>query len=165
MNKAEKEILKQFEQENIIANLARYELCYQIALEFLVQQTEFDEASALEKLQTMQLEIEPENLFYTVIALIRGRKSFKNFKEAFEKEIQQHACINALEDYLKNDTQLLHPEMFLEQTIENINHDIFFNDRMQKIFEEEYDNELIRWKSIINKELASEIKQTAVSML
>jgi uncharacterized protein YeaO (DUF488 family) len=165
MNKAEKEILKQFEQENIIANLARYELCYQIALEVLVQQTEFDEASALEKLQTMQLEIEPEHLFYTVIALIRSRKSFKNFKETFEKEIQQHACINALEDYLKNDTQLLHPEMFLEQTIENINNNTFFNARMQKIFEEEYDNELIRWKSIITKELASEIKQTAVSLI
>lgn len=165
MNKAEKEILKQFEQENIIANLARYELAYQIALEVLVQRTEFDEASALQKLQTMQLEIEPENLFYTVIALIRNKKTFKNFKQEFEKELQQHACINALEDYLRSDSQLLHPEMFLEQTIEEINDNKFFNTAMQKIFEEEYENVLIRWRSIINKNLAQEIKQTAISML
>lgn len=165
MNKIEQEILKQFEQDNIIRNLACYELCYQIALEFLVEQTEFDHNCAIKKLETMQLEIEPENVFYTVLALVRTRKDFKNFKVEFEKELEKHACINALEDYVRNDTQLLHPEMFLEQTIENINNNTFFNDKMRKIYQEEYENVLIRWKSIINKDLASEIKQTAMTLL
>lgn len=165
MHKIEQEILKQFEQESIIKNLAHYELCYQIALEFLVQQTEFDQSSALKKLESMKLEIEPENVFYTVLALVRNRKDFKNFKTEFEHELEKHACINALEDYVRNDKQLLHPEMFLEQTIENINENHFFNDRMKSIYKEEYDNTLIRWKSVINKELANEIKQTAITLL
>lgn len=165
MNPIEQEILRQFEQDNIIQNLASYELYYQIALEFLVEQTEFDHTSALKKLETMQLEIEPENVFYTVLALIRSQKDFKSFKTKFKKELEKHACINALEDYVRNDTQLLHPEMFLEQTIENINDNTFFNDKMRKIYQEEYENVLIRWKSIINKKLASEIKQTAMSLL
>jgi hypothetical protein len=161
MNKVEKEIKKQFEQEPIIANLTRYELSYQIALEFLVQKTEFDQKSAYKKLNEMQLEIEPENVFYTVLALLRTQNEFFNFK----KELEKHAYINALEDYVKNDTQLIHPEIFLEQTVEDINSNQFFNEKMRKIFEEEYDNTLIRWKTIITKELALEIKQTALSML
>lgn len=164
MNNAEKEILKQFEQEQIINNLARYELCYQIALEFLAQQTEFDEESAYKKLDMMNLEIEPENVFYTVVALIRGEKEFVKSQKEFEKDLEKHACINALEDYLRSDTQLIHPEMFLEQTIETINSNVFFTQRMEEIFKEEYDNVIIRWKLIITKELAEEIKKTALNM-
>jgi len=165
MTKAEKEIEKQFEQENIIANLTRYELSYQIALEFLVQKTEFDQESAYKKLHEMQLEIDPENVFYTVLALLRTENEFSHFKEKFKKELEKHAYINALEDYIKKDTQLIHPEIFLEQTVEAINSNQFFDEKMRKIFEEEYDNTLIRWKTIITKELALEIKQTAISML
>jgi hypothetical protein len=164
MNTTEKEILKQFEQEHIIQNLARYELCYQIALEFLVQQTEFDEESAYKKLDLMHLEIEPENVFYTVVAIIRGEKEFVKSQKEFEKKLEQHAYINALEDYLRSDTQLIHPEMFLEQTIETINENHFFTQKMQHIFNEEYENVILRWKLIITKELAKKIQETALSM-
>lgn len=164
MNTTEKEILKQFEQEHIIQNLARYELRYQIALEFLVQQTEFDEESAYKKLDLMHLEIEPENVFYTVVAIIRGEKEFVISQQEFEKKLEQHAYINALEDYLRSDTQLIHPEMFLEQTIETINENHFFTQKMQNIFNEEYENVILRWKLIITKELAKKIQETALSM-
>lgn len=45
-----------------------------IALEFLVQKPEFDQESAYKKLNEMQLEIDPENVFYTALAILRTQK-------------------------------------------------------------------------------------------
>lgn len=165
MNQAEKEILNQFTYDNLIENLSKYELYYQISLEYLVQQTEFDKDSALAKLEKMQLEVDPEQVFYTIIAITRNWKDFSTFEKNFSQELQKHASINALEDYVKNDPDLLHPEIFLDETIEKINNEEFFTDKMKKFFDEEIDNIHVRWQTIVPKELAENIKSVALSMI
>ncbi|WP_419769609.1 MAG: hypothetical protein ACNI3C_09710 [Candidatus Marinarcus sp.] len=165
MTKNEKSVLEQFSYEHILDNLAKYELYYQISLEYLVQQTEFDKDSALKKLEEMALEIEPENVFYTIIAITRNCNNTNTCKANFENELQKHASINALEDYVKKDKELIHPEMFLEETVEKINSGNFFNEKMKAFFDEEYDNILIRWQTIITEKLAENIKEIAQNML
>lgn len=165
MTQTEKEIINQFAYDNLITNLSKYELYYQISLEYLVQQTEFDKESALAKLEKMQLEVDPEHVFYSIIAITRSWKDFSTYKDKFDTELQKHASINALEDYVKNDPDLLHPEIFLDETIEKINNESFFNQKMKQFFDEEIDNILIRWQTIVPKDLAENIKSVALSMM
>lgn len=165
MTQAEQEILNQFSYDHLIENLSKYELYYQISLEYLVQKTEFDKDSALEKLEKMHLEVDPEHVFYSIIAITRSWQDFSTYHEKFETELQKHASINALEDYVKNDPDLLHPEIFLDETIEQINSGDFFNKKMQEFFNEEIENILMRWKTIVPKDLAENIKDIALSMV
>jgi hypothetical protein len=164
MDKIEKKLSEQFNYENIVKNLAVYELAYQIALEYMVQLTEFDKQSALEKIEQMQLEVDPERVFYSIIAITRTWENIEKFDKEFYNELKKHACINALEDYIKNDKDLMHPEAFLEEMVTKINLGVFFNDKMNYFFNAELDNVILRWKSIISSNLAQDIRQTAISM-
>ena len=165
MNKMEKKLAQEFNYDNIVKNLAVYELAYQIALEYMVQLTEFDKQSALDKIEQMQLEIDPERVFYSIIAITRTWENIDNYDKEFYNELKKHACINALEDYIKNDKDLMHPETFLEEMVAKINVGIFFNDKMKQFFDEQIDNVVLRWRSVISSHLADDIKKTANSML
>lgn len=161
----EEHIKQEFEHEHIIENLSKYELFYQISLANIVSQSEFDVQSTYKKINELSLDIDPETVFYTILAVIRHMDNTDNFEEKFTKELQRHASVHAIEDYIKNDKELIKPEIFLQNTLEKINENKFFTENMQKQFDSEYKISLNRWKQIIAKELSSEIRTKALEIL
>ena len=161
----EQQIKTQFEHEKIIENLAKYELYYQISLSHIVSQSEFDVKSTYKKINELSLDIDPETVFYTMIAIIRHFDETSDFEELYQVELQKHASVHALEDYVKKDKDLLNPETYLESVIEKINEGIFFTNTMQKQFDSEYKISLNRWHNIIAEELSYEIKSKALGIL
>ncbi len=161
----EKHIKEQFEHDKIIENLAKYELFYQISLSNIVSQSEFDIKSTYKKINELSLDIDPETVFYTIIAIIRHFDDSNSFNDEYLKQLQKHASIHSLEDYVKKDKDLLHPETFLDLIIEKINSETFFTDKMQKQFDNEYKISINRWQNIIAEELSYEIKSKALAIL
>ena len=163
--KIEEQIKTQFEHKKIIENLAKYELYYQISLSHIVSQSEFDVKSTYKKINELSLDIDPETVFYTIIAIIRHFKETSNFEEDFLIELQKHASIHALEDYVKKDKDLLNPETYLESVVKEVNDGSFFTAAMQRQFDSEYKISLNRWQNIIAEELSHEIKSKALGIL
>lgn len=157
----EKEIQKQFTQDKIIENLCKYELFYQISLHSLVRRSEFDIESTIEKLDELALEIDPENVFYTIIAITRHYEKENDFKVNFEEDLQKYASVQALQDYVKNDSEMNNPEIFLESMLEVINENKFFDEKMKREFDLDYGTNLNRWKNIITETIATQILQNS----
>ncbi len=161
----EEQIKAQFDHEKIVENLAKYELYYQISLSHIVSQSEFDVKSTYKKINELSLDIDPETVFYTIIAIIRHFKDTDDFGKDYLIELQKHASVHALEDYVKKDKDLLNPETYLESIVEKINDGTFFTDIMQRQFDSEYKISLNRWHNIIAEELSYEIKSKALGIL
>ncbi|NQY94641.1 MAG: hypothetical protein HRT43_10775 [Campylobacteraceae bacterium] len=161
----EDHIKEQFEHQKIIENLARYELYYQISLSHIVSQSEFDVKSTYKKINALSLDIDPETVFYTIISIIRHFDDSISFQKNYIKELQKHATIHALEDYVKKDKELLKPETFLASIVEQVNEGTFFSEKMQKQFDSEYKISTNRWQNIIAEELSFEIKSKALGIL
>jgi len=161
----EEHIKEQFDHKQIIENLAKYELYYQISLSHIVSQSEFDVKSTYKKINQLSLDIDPETVFYTIISIIRHFDDSSSFEKDYLNELQKHASVHALEDYVKKDKELLHPETFLESVVESVNDGSFFSDSMQKQFDSEYKISVNRWQNIIAEELSYEIKSKALGIL
>jgi len=161
----EEHIKEQFEHEHIINNLARYELYYQISLANIVSQSEFDVKSTYKKINELSLDIDPETVFYTILAIIRHFSSTKDFEEQYLKEMQKHASVHAIEDYIKKDKDLINPEIYLQTILDKINEGTFFTKDMQKQFDSEYKISTNRWQQIIARELSTEIRSKALEIL
>jgi len=161
----EEQIKEQFDHKKIIENLAKYELYYQISLSHIVSQSEFDVKSTYKKINELSLDIDPETVFYTIIAIIRHFKDTEDFNNNYLIELQKHASVHALEDYVKKDKDLLNPETYLETVLEEINSGAFFTEKMQKQLDSEYKISINRWQNIIAEELSFEIKSKALGIL
>lgn len=161
----EDHIKEQFEHEHIIKNLARYELFYQISLAKIVSQSEFDVASTYKKINELALDIDPETVFYTILAIIRHFSDTKDFEAHYLIEMQKHASVHAIEDYIKKDKDLINPKIYLETILEEINEGSFFSKDMHNQFDSEYKIATNRWQQIIAKELSSEIRSKALEIL
>ncbi len=161
----EDHIKEQFDHKQIIENLANYELYYQISLSHIVSESEFDVKSTYKKINTLSLDIDPETVFYTIISIIRHFEDTSTFEKNYLLELQKHATIHALEDYVKKDKELLNPETFLASVVEKVNDGTFFTDTMQKQFDSEYKISVNRWQNIIAEELSFEIKSKALGIL
>lgn len=159
---------KEFTYERVLENLCRYELYYQISLKYLVRVSEFDMKSTVEKLDEIHLEIDPETVFYTVIAILRHldfKKSQKDLDEEFEASFKKHAIVQALEDYIKKDEELTNSQYFMKSMLEPINENLFFTEAMQREFDDNYQINLNRWKDIISKPLSEEIRKSSMTLL
>ena len=161
----EEQIKNQFGHDRIIENLAKYELYYQISLSHIVSQSEFDVKSTYKKINELSLDIDPETVFYTMIAIIRHIKETSDFEKEYLMELQKHASVHALEDYIKKDKELLNPETYLKTVVEEINNGSFFTQTMKKQFDSEYKISVNRWQNIIAEELSHEIKSKALGIL
>lgn len=156
-------IEEQFSRENIIKNLATYEIFYQISLGFIIAKSEFDVESTYEKIEQLALEINPEKVLYLIVSAIKNNYLHENFRSHFNDELQKEASINALNDYISHDKELIHPEYFVEEIMESILEGKFFTADMYKRFNKVFDDEVKRWKEIITPEFVDSIKINALN--
>ena len=138
-----------FKRKEIINNLARYELYYQVALGKLVNITNKKE---------IKYEIEFQLALGSIYELLKDLKKENEETISFDEELQKQSAMDALQNFAnENLEELKNGKIKIEEQVNNINDGTFFNETMILICQENLNSQIEKWEEIITKDLANAI--------
>lgn len=144
-----------FSKDNIINNIAKYETYYQVALGILISTTNKKEID-----QNIQLEYALGSIY----ELIKDLEN-ENIDEIFEIELQKQAAMDALQHFAnKNIKAVKNKEIDIENNVNIINDNLFFNDILLEICENSFPTQIKKWQTIINDEVSDSIIKSLESL-
>ena len=144
-----------FSKDNIINNIAKYETYYQVALGILISTTNKKEVD-----QNIQLEYALGSIY----ELIKDLEN-ENIDEIFEIELQKQAAMDALQHFAnKNIKAVKNKEIDIENNVNIINDNLFFNDILLEICENSFPTQIKKWQTIINDEVSDSIIKSLKSL-
>uniref|UniRef100_UPI0040472688 hypothetical protein n=1 Tax=Aliarcobacter sp. TaxID=2321116 RepID=UPI0040472688 len=150
------EIKNYFYKENIINNLAKYELFYQVTLGNLISITNTKEVS---------YDIEFQLALGSIYELLKDLRTLNNESISFEEELKKQAAMDAVQYFANENLQLLkNGEIEIENIVNHINDGVFFNEALEVICDENLEHQVSKWKKIITEELASAILSTILEL-
>lgn len=142
-------IEKHFKKENIIENLAKYEMFYQVALGSLI---------AVSNTKPINNEIEFQYALGSIYELLKDIESFENEEINFEEELRKQSSMDALQNFVNENLELVKEgNINIENFVNHINDGEFFNETMQEICNASINMQIEKWQSIITDELADSI--------
>jgi len=145
-------ILEQFTQENIIKNLSSYEVYYQVALGSLINET---------KAVKVDSNVDFKEALGSIFELIHDLKCLDNANEIYESELRKQAAMDAVQNFVNENLELVKTGAFdVEPIINKINDNLFFKVQMLEICEKEKEVHSQKWKEIITKEIAIQIQDS-----
>ena len=138
-----------FKRKEIINNLARYELYYQVALGKLVNITNKKE---------IKYEIEFQLALGSIYELLKDLKKENEETISFDEELQKQSAMDALQNFAnENLEELKNGKIKIEEQVNNINDGTFFNETMILICQENLNSQIEKWEEIITEDLANAI--------
>uniref|UniRef100_UPI004048D98B hypothetical protein n=1 Tax=Aliarcobacter sp. TaxID=2321116 RepID=UPI004048D98B len=150
------EIKNYFYKENIINNLAKYELFYQVTLGNLISITNTKEVS---------YDIEFQLALGSIYELLKDLRTLNDESISFEEELKKQAAMDAVQYFANENLELLkNGEIEIENIVNHINDGIFFNEAMEVICDENLEHQVSKWKEIITDELASAILSSILEL-
>lgn len=154
-------ITKYFKRENLVDVVSSYQLYYQISLGVYVKETSFDES----KVEELNLDISPENVFNTMMQLIATFNKEKDFDAVFKDNIKVNAMVHALKDFSVKNEELDKKENIYDTYYAKIMNNTFYTVNMHIFFDDEYKTKVNYWKELISKKTARELKESALKMI
>jgi hypothetical protein len=154
-------IAKYFKRDNLVDAVASYQLYYHISLGAYVKETSFDE----NKVEELDLDISPENVFNTMMEIITSFSHEKEFDEIFKDNIKINAMLHSLKDFTLKNEELDKEENIYDTYYAKIMNDTFYTVNMHMFFDDEYKIKLNYWKELISKKTARELKESALKMI
>lgn len=146
------DIYKQFTKERIIKNLSLYESYYQITLGKLIHLTNS---------QNLNFEIDFSLALGSIYELLKDIQSVENDDEIelnFSNELQKQSSMDALQYFANEHLELIKNEIIdIEDTLNSINDDVFFDMEMKNIHEENIESINKKWGLVITDDLAHQI--------
>lgn len=145
-------VLEQFTQKNIIKNLSAYEVYYQVALGSLINET---------KTYKVDSNIDFQEALGSIFELIHDLKCLDNANEIYEAELRKQAAMDAVQNFINENMELVKTGTFdVEPIINEINDNLFFKVQMLDICEKEKEIHTQKWGKIITKEVATQIQDS-----
>tara|TARA_B100001063_G_scaffold228887_1_gene240625 strand:+ start:7052 stop:7516 length:465 start_codon:yes stop_codon:yes gene_type:complete len=142
-------INKYFTKEQIINNLANYEIYYQVAIGILVSSTQSKEINS---------DIKLEYALGSIYELIKDLENENNFHSIFDTELQKQSAMDAVQYFANENIKAVkEKEIDIENTVNLINDNLFFNEVLLKICKDNEKDQIIKWKKIITDEISSAI--------
>ena len=155
-----------FEKEMILEILTSYDLYYQISLGNYVYTTTLDTVESINKLQELNLHINPGLVFTTTFNILELIAVEKNdIKKSFFTNLKARSMFHSLYDFLNNDKEIIDPRPFRDMISEQIANDTFFNEEMKKQFDRAYDDTFFHWSRMISSKAAKEIKNLMMDLM
>ncbi|RYA23330.1 hypothetical protein CRU96_08680 [Malaciobacter halophilus] len=146
------DIQKHFSKENIISNLAKYDMYYQIATGKLINITQTKD---------IDTNIEFQYALGSIYELLKDLEKLENSQELFEDELRNQAAMDAIQNFINNNMKLIKDgKIEIEPIINDINDGNFFNRTMIEICEQNHEKQLEKWKEVITDKLATAILQS-----
>ncbi|AXH09336.1 hypothetical protein CP960_08015 [Malaciobacter halophilus] len=146
------DLQRHFSKKNIINNLAKYDMYYQISTGKLINIT---------NTKDIDTNIEFQYALGSIYELLKDLQKLENAQELFEDELRNQAAMDAIQNFINNNMQLVKDEKIkIEPIINDINDGNFFNRTMIEICEQNQDKQLKKWGEVITDELATAILQS-----
>ncbi|PPK61911.1 hypothetical protein [Malaciobacter marinus] len=146
------DIQKHFSKENIISNLAKYDMYYQISTGKLINITQTKD---------IDTNIEFQYALGSIYELLKDLEKLENAQELFEDELRNQAAMDATQNFINNNMQLVKDKKIeIEPIINDINDGNFFNRTMIEICEQNQEKQLKKWEEVITDKLATAILQS-----
>lgn len=144
-------IEKYFTKDQIINNLSKYETYYQIALGKLVH---------LSNIKEVSYDIDFKLALGSIYELLNDLKNENDLELIFEDELKKQTSMDAIQKFVNNNMELIQSKNFaIEPIINDINDNKYFNEAMEKVFEENLKLHLQKYSDFITDELATQIKK------
>ena len=142
-------IKEAFNQKNCIKNLCAYELYYQVSLGKL---------ASLSKINDLDYEVDFTLALGSIYEVIQDIKDLKNAKEILDNEIQKQAAMDAMQNFVNANLELIkNKSIKVDDLINEINDETFFNETMKEVCEINYQEVSNKYKNLISKELSIQI--------
>jgi len=147
---------EEFSKEKIIINLAKYEMYYQISLGSLISDSQTKDISPT---------IELQYALGSIYELISQIMNEDNVNEIFDTELQKQAAMDALQNFVNENLELVKENKIkVEPIVNSINDGQFFHESMLEICDENIDKQIEKWSSYITEEIAHSIYLSVIDM-
>ena len=150
------DINKYFSKINIINNLSKYETYYQVALGILVSTTNTKEIDS---------NIQLEYALGSIYELIKDLENEKDLDSIFDIELQKQSAMDAVQYFANENIEAVkNKNIDVENTINMINDNLFFNTLVLDICKDNENNQILKWREIITEEVADSIMESLISL-
>ena len=151
------DIYSYFSHKNIINNLAKYELFYQVSLGSIISQTNSKE---------IEFDIEFQYALGSIYELLQELKELDEVDDVlFNNELKKQASMDALQHFTNENIELVkNNKIDIENFIHQINEDVFFNTTMNKICEDNLEIQINKWEEMITPDLSEAILDSLKKM-
>ena len=140
---------KHFTRNEIINNLAKYELYYQVTLGNLISLTNTKE---------IDYEVEFQLALGSIYELLKDLKTLDDKSISFDDELRKQAAMDSVQNFANVNLEILKSgEIKIEKIVNHINDGLFFNEAMKVICDENIDEQIEKWEKIITQDLAKAI--------
>ena len=141
-----------FRKNEIIKNLGKYELYYQVTLGNLI---------SLTNTKDMDYEIEFQLALGSIYELLKDLRGFDDKTISFDEELKKQAAMDAVQNFANENLELLkNGEIKIEKIVNHINDGIFFNEAMEVVCHENLEHQIEKWEEIITPDLANAILES-----
>ena len=141
-----------FKENEIIKNLGKYELYYQVTLGNLI---------SLTNTKDMDYEIEFQLALGSIYELLKDLRGFDDKTISFDEELKKQAAMDAVQNFANENLELLkNDEIKIEKIVNHINDGIFFNEAMEVVCHENLEHQIEKWEEIITPDLAKAILES-----
>lgn len=135
----------------IVDAITKYQLYYHISLGNFVYETFLDLGETVQKVQELNLHISINKTLNKITQIFLQHSNEKEFNKNFEEYIKKQAMIDALDDFVKKDKDLLNKKYYYNQKLDDIKNKNYFNEQMQYNFETNYQKAYEYYNFAINK--------------
>ncbi|MDX9960482.1 MAG: hypothetical protein RBS32_03250 [Aliarcobacter sp.] len=140
---------KHFTRNEIINNLAKYELYYQVTLGNLISLTNTKE---------IDYEVEFQLALGSIYELLKDLKTLDDKSISFDDELRKQAAMDSVQNFANVNLEILKSgEIKIEKIVNHINDGLFFNEAMKVICDENLDEQVKKWEKTITEDLAKAI--------
>lgn len=147
---------KHFTRNEIINNLAKYELYYQVTLGNLISLTNTKE---------IDYEVEFQLALGSIYELLKDLRSLGDKSISFDDELRKQAAMDSVQNFANVNLEILKSgEIKIEKIVNHINDGLFFNEAMKVICDENLDEQIEKWEKIITQGLAKAILESILEL-
>ena len=158
-------INQNFTRENLVETIAKYQLYYQLALGAYVKETSTNQKETMQKIQELNLDIEPENVLNTMVKLITTFSDDKDFTSLFADNIKANAMMHSLDDFIGKCDHLPNKEELYDSFCMQIQDDKFYDINMHVQYDDEIKERIKFWEKLITAEVAEDLNQSALKVI
>ncbi len=152
------EVSKYFKRTSMVDLVTKYELYYHISLGNYVFETFLDVQETTQKLQHLNLEVSPLKALFKIYEIIETHSQDEDFEKKLEFYIRKNASLQALDDFIENDKELVGQKYYKQRKMEDIEDDILFNEMMQFNFEVNYQKTFEHYSGVLTQQFLDDIQ-------
>lgn len=145
-----------FTKDKIINNLASYETYYQIAYGKLIFLT--------------KVSYKPNNVDFnlalgSIYELLKELSDEEELDFSFEEELRKQVSMDVLQNFINENMELVKSQnLEIEEIVNEINDNIYFNEEMLKVFNESLDINIKKYEELISDELVQQINEAILEL-